>query len=404
MYKRQLTISAPGAAALTLEGLGGDDSISIASSALYAGGINVNGGANGDGSDDLTVSGTAGNDTIVVALSTSSVTGVVGGPISVNGIENLVANGGGAVAGDDIDVTGLGAVSGLERLEINANSLAGDTLDVTGTAGNDTIHFNATDANSGTITRSGTDTTISYAGLDATAALTVQGGTAGFDILHVLGTEGDDTITMPTASSVTRDGTVTIGAGIDRLDITGAGGDDTVTLGALTITAQGDGGAGADNVNAAAVAAGGVTISGGTGNDVLIGGDQDDLISGDAGDDIITGNAGNDQIAGGSGNDVISGGTGNDQIDGGNDSDAFAYTVGDGGDVVDGGDGDDSLALAGDAANNTLAINAVGPAAQITLDGASSLHTNLEVVEALVGDGDDSVSYTHLTLPTNREV
>ena len=66
-------------------------------------------------------------------------------------------------------------------------------------------------------------------------------------------------------------------------------------------------------------------------------------------------------------------------------------------DVVDGGDGDDSLALAGDAANNTLAINAVGPAAQVTLDGASSLHTNLEVIEALVGDGDDTITVGDLT-------
>ncbi|MCP4853121.1 MAG: calcium-binding protein, partial [Fuerstiella sp.] len=116
-----------------------------------------------------------------------------------------------------------------------------------------------------------------------------------------------------------------------------------------------------------------------------------------AGDDIITGNAGNDQIAGGSGNDVIEGGTGNDQIDGGNDSDAFNYTVGDGVDTVDGGDGDDTLAMAGDGANNTLAINTIGPAAQITLDGTNSLYTNLEVIEALVGDGDDSITVGDLT-------
>ena len=379
LLNSQLTISAPGANALALDGLGGDDSINIASSALFVGGVTVNGGDNGDGSDDLTVSGTAGDDTIVVALATSSVTGVVGGPISVNGIENLTANGGGAAAGDDLDVTGFGAVSGLERLEINANSLAGDTLDVTGTAGNDTIHFNATDANSGTITRSGTDTTISYAGLDAAAALTVQGGTAGFDILHVLGTEGDDAVTMPTASSVTRDGTVTIGAGIDRLDITGAGGADTVTLGALTIPAQVDGGAGADIVDASAVAAVGVTISGGTGNDVLIGGDQDD------------------QIAGGTGHDFIQGNTGDDQLNGGDNSDTFLQIVGDGADAIDGGGGDDLVGIAGDASDNTLAITTVGAVASVSLDADVISNSNVEVISIGVDAGADTINVADLT-------
>ena len=92
------------------------------------------------------------------------------------------------------------------------------------------------------------------------------------------------------------------------------------------------------------------------GDDTINGGDGDDIIQGDIGDDILSGDAGNDTILGGSGNDILSGGTGNNIIDGGNDIDAASYEA-----------------------------------------ALSAVNVDLRITTA-------PVSYTHLTLPTNREV
>jgi len=315
---------------VVINGLGGDDSITVtpepagAAAPLTLGSLTVIGGDNGTGSDDLAVSGTAGNDTIVVALAADQVTGVIGGPINFNGIENLTVSGGGAVAGDDMDVTGFGSVSGLERLQIIANNLTGDAFDVIGTAGNDTINFNPTDGTSGQITRDGTATVIAYNTMNAAAPLTVQGGSGGFDVLNVLGTAGNDTVTT-TATTVTRDGTVTLGAGLDRLEIASGDGNDSVTLGALTIATMVDAGAGNDIVNASAVTATGVTLLGGSGDDTLTGGDGADRLEGGAGLDSLAGGAGADTLLGGSERDVLDGGAGSDIIDGGDDPDSYVF-------------------------------------------------------------------------------
>ena len=71
------SIDLSGFNSLIINALGGDDAINIAAAgALFAGGIRVNGGEPGSGSDSLTVTGTAGNDNIVVDLAASQVTGV----------------------------------------------------------------------------------------------------------------------------------------------------------------------------------------------------------------------------------------------------------------------------------------------------------------------------------------
>ncbi len=68
-----------------INSLGGDDTITISPSALFAGGIRVIGGSNGNGSDSLNLSGAD----PVVDLEANSVSGVVGGPVSFTGIEHL---------------------------------------------------------------------------------------------------------------------------------------------------------------------------------------------------------------------------------------------------------------------------------------------------------------------------
>jgi hypothetical protein len=92
------------------------------------------------------------------------------------------------------------------------------------------------------------------------------------------------------------------------------------------------------------------TISGTTGDDILMGTPGNDVICGDAGndtisadegDDVVYGGAGTDTISGGEGADLISGGSGNDQVWGGVGNDK---TTGDAGnDTISGGGGADEI-------------------------------------------------------------
>src|SRR5262249_45353502 len=143
-----------------------------------------------------------------------------------------------------------------------------DAVNIVGTSGPDNLNFDPTDATSGQVTRTGTVTTASYANLSGTP--TVGGGTGGFDVLTVLGTGGADTVTS-TATTVTRDGAVTIGAGIDQLDINTLGGSDNITLTGLALPVIVDAGAGNDIVDGSAMTVR-FTAHGGAGDDVLTGG------------------------------------------------------------------------------------------------------------------------------------
>ena len=133
--------------------------------------------------------------------------------------------------------------------------------------------------------------------------------------------------------------------------VDGTAGDDVIYVnGAATVNALG----GKDIVCEApgATATTGGAWDGGAGDDTMT--TVSATLAGGPGDDTLT--ADQSSIAGGDGNDVLTGGAGNNTIEGG-----------DGNDTLNGGGGAD------------------------TLNG---------------GAGDDQlpVSYTHLTLPTNREV
>jgi Ca2+-binding RTX toxin-like protein len=51
--------------------------------------------------------------------------------------------------------------------------------------------------------------------------------------------------------------------------------------------------------------AGNDTITGGTGDDLLLGGDGNDAVSGGAGHDVLVGGIGSDRLIGGAGHDVL---------------------------------------------------------------------------------------------------
>ena len=111
-------------------------------------------------------------------------------------------------------------------------------------------------------------------------------------------------------------------------------GNDTITLdGSLLGRVTGqmllDGGSENDVISAAAIVGAGsfpVTVTGGTGNDVLTGGDGNDILRGGSGDDTLNGGNGNDRLLGNVGDDQLTGGLGNDSLDGGAGTDRIVET------------------------------------------------------------------------------
>ncbi|MEO8476343.1 MAG: calcium-binding protein [Actinomycetota bacterium] len=68
------------------------------------------------------------------------------------------------------------------------------------------------------------------------------------------------------------------------------------------------------------------TITGTSGNDLLIGTPGDDVICGLGGKDTLKGRGGNDDLRGGGGNDTVYPGTGDDLVDGGAGTDRVSYS------------------------------------------------------------------------------
>jgi Ca2+-binding RTX toxin-like protein len=97
----------------------------------------------------------------------------------------------------------------------------------------------------------------------------------------------------------------------------------------------------------------GVTVDGGTGNDIITGGD------------------GADHLLGGDGNDVITGGRGNDALLGGSGDDTFVWNPGDGSDVIEGQDGTDTMRFNGANIAEKIDLSANGTRARFTRDVAN---------------------------------
>ncbi|MBI1312273.1 hypothetical protein GC176_13370, partial [bacterium] len=372
---------------LTLVTGDGNDNASIDGSAGYLT-VNVQ---SGEGSDAVTVTAGAGDD-VVVDLVAGTVTGTTIGTVSLTGTETLNIDGGDGT--NTVTVNGLGSTTGLSALNIDGTNLASLTVD--GTADDDVLVFNPTSATAGSISNSAGSSSlaVSYSGLAST--LNATGGSGGFDILEVLGTADDDTITS-TATSITRDGTVTFDGTIEQTNILAGAGNDSITLGALATLKVLDGGDGDDTIDASAAVD--ATIIGGAGDDNLVGSPVADLIDGGDGSDTITAGAGDDTIFGGAGNDVVEGGTGADQFFGGDGSDTFTWNVGDGSDLVEGGEGSDNLLFNGSAADEAFGLSDTGGRLELTRD-VGSITMDIAGVENVAIDamgGADSFNVDELT-------
>jgi Ca2+-binding RTX toxin-like protein len=194
-----------------------------------------------------------------------------------------------------------------ENIDIAANggrvlffrNVAAVTMDMNDT---ELVTFNALGGADNVVVGDLSGTDAQQITLNLAGTLNGATGDAQPDNVIVNGTTGADTITVggSAAAGVTVAGlasTVTI--------TTSEPANDRLTVNAL---------AGADVVDASGLPAGviGLTLNGGSENDVLLGSQGADLIDGGAGGDVMIGGAGNDQLTGGLGADHFSGGAGTD--------------------------------------------------------------------------------------------
>jgi Ca2+-binding RTX toxin-like protein len=310
----------------TVDGLGGDDVITVGSlTGVLPSILTINGG-NGDdsltaaGADigrvRLVMNGDAGNDTVIGSLGNDSLFGG-DGQDQMNGL-----------AGDDV-LQGQAGNDTIGGGDGNDTIGGGDGVDfLTGQAGDDNI--------SGGL---GNDTLRGMEGNDTLS------GQSGDDVLN--GMEGDDSILGGTGRDA-----IAGGAGNDTLD--GGRNDDTINGNSGNDKIRGD--HGNDYIHAGTESD---TVNGGDGHDTIIATDGNDFLNGGDGDDLINAGAGNDILSGGDGNDTLLGGGGSD--------------------ILLGGDGDDNLN--GQAGTDTIAGN---QGIDFIADPVSEINENFILSDALM--------------------
>jgi Ca2+-binding RTX toxin-like protein len=278
-----VTGSEAGIDTLTIPSLGGADVVDASGLEANRIGLTLQGGLGADvfiGSqgNDL-VQGGDGND---VALLGAGDDTFVWNPGDDNdtiegqaGSDRLLFNG--SNASENIDISPNGGRMRFFRDVANVTMDADDveTVDFNALGGIDAITVN---------NLAGTDVTQVNLALAAAGG----GGDAAADNVNLVGTNGDDVVTISGGPA----GVNAIGL-VTGLAITGAeAANDRLTVSAL---------AGNDVVDASAVAAGAalLTLNGDANDDVLFGGAGDDTLNGGLGDDVLIGGPGIDTLNGG---------------------------------------------------------------------------------------------------------
>ncbi|WP_192553079.1 retention module-containing protein [Pseudomonas sp. IzPS59] len=82
---------------------------------------------------------------------------------------------------------------------------------------------------------------------------------------------------------------------------------------------------GSDSANVTITYQDGHTLTGTSGDDVLVAGSGDNILNGGDGNDVLTAGSGNNELHGGAGNDLLFSGPGNDILDGGTGIDTVSY-------------------------------------------------------------------------------
>lgn len=235
-----------------------------------------------------------------------------------------------------VAVTGLTALPASAAVTCNAPSTP-TTADLTSTAG-DTILIEPITTNLRINGGSGANCVLGPSGtaftFDMTSTYTVHGDSGNQTVIIDLAANAYS-FTLPTF-------VMDLGAGTDTLEIrmpntiSSLGIAATAISGVVAVTSASTaevvtvvGGSAVDIVDATNAWTG-ITMTGGSGNDVITGADgYADTLSGGADNDTVSGSGGNDTINGGSGDDSLAGGAGTDTLsfDGGSAASVNLETI-----------------------------------------------------------------------------
>ncbi|AUN33075.1 calcium-binding protein [Niveispirillum cyanobacteriorum] len=356
-------------------------------------------GAGNDTFDATTANSLNTTDTVIGGAGTDSLTATItgGGTLrpTLSGIENITLTVSSAAA-----TLNLADSTGYSRLasQSSSKSVTFDNVSSTGTT------FALT-----SVTAEGLRANYTAGALAGTADVaavtldTVSNGSS--DTSLTFSVNGTTTNTLETVSITTRGGAstlqsiVTTDVGTKTLNIAG---DQNLTV-ASSLTAainvvNASGLSGQLSITGANTT--GMTITGGSANDVLTAVGGADSISGGAGNDNITGGAGANTLAGGTGDDTVTGGSGADVLSGEDGADVIVVSAAGGltteyiSDTISGGAGADALRLTY-AAGNTDTLDASDLVSsritgietlQFRLTGAGAATTvNVDVSDALFG-------------------
>lgn len=379
----------------TVNGGGGADSIDVSSTTLNTGFIS------GESGHDLirataavtivssTLAGGKGNDTFRFTAATPTGIQVLAGAgndslsFRTNAIVNSTLKGGDN--SDSIDWT-LARGTNLSTNK-GADTVAGATLtaaSIFAGAGHDTVSVSAS-TNGFVNGGSGLDSinlrtgsaSINGGGLADTITLS---GTNMAQVIKIYG-DGENVETAGTGTGGQADGADRITGGTLRsggASIYGAGGNDTIALNGITTGSAVllNGGNNNDSIQVGAVAANNITLAGGNGSDTIRYTSIDAASTG-----FITLGAGQDRVSGGLLNGSVMGGAGNDTVFINNMSASS---------VIDGGAHNDTIVISTTIASAST-INAGDGADSITLL-AGGISAGIDDREINGGAGNDSIT------------
>ncbi|HEX6680411.1 MAG TPA: hypothetical protein VF063_07175 [Gaiellaceae bacterium] len=349
---------------LSVDGLGGADSIDASGLAANAIALTLNGGAGNDA-----IAGSQGVETSFGGDGNDVVDGNKGNDTAQLGSGNDLfvwdpGEGSDVIEGQDgSDTMRFNGANVVEHVSLVADGnrlkFFRDPGNVTmDTAGVEQVDFNALGGPDSITVGDLTGTDVGAVNLDLASALGGGQGNGQADHVVVEGTNDADQMHVTNGSGVAVSGlraqlVIQHQEPSDQLAVAGLGGDDDIS--APTLAAQ-------------AIA---LTLDGGAGDDSLFGG---------LGNDTLLGRDGNDTLAGFKGDDLAQMGAGEDR---------FEWDPGDGSDTVEGADGTDTMSFIGANIAENIDVSANGDHVKFSRDiGNVTMDTHgVELIdfEALAG-------------------
>ncbi|HET9667108.1 MAG TPA: hypothetical protein VFP09_10145, partial [Desertimonas sp.] len=391
---------------VTVTGTAGNDTINVVGTGTSVSVIGLAAQVditNAEAGDVLTVNAGAGNDTISAATLPALVMGLTidGGA----GADNITGSQGNdtLIGGDGNDVVNGGRGNDLAQLG-NGNDTfiwnPGDGSDVVeGQAGTDTLVFNGANIDevmdvSANGPRARVSRNVGGIVMDIDGVENIQLATlGGVDNVNV------NDLTGTAVKQVAIDLSAMPGSGhgdgaADSVNVSGTAGDDRINVVTSVASVAVNGLAAQVTIKGADAGTDTLVVNGGAGNDIInasgVHGQVNLSLNGGEGNDTITGSAGNDAVNGGRGNDVAMLGAGYD---------TFVWNPGDGSDTVEGQAGSDTLVFNGAIIKENIDISANGSRVRLTRDiaGITMDLAGVETLDVNTLGGADNVTVNDLT-------